>query len=125
VLVDALARAGRISDEHVDAIVASLLTRERFATTAMGNGLAFPHLRSRSIEQICGAVGVAPSGIDFDSLDQLPTRLVLLTLSPFEQRSDHCQVLGRLTCLLSDRTLEYSLRTSRPVPELFTLLNLA
>lgn len=124
-LVKMLADAGRLDHEHVEAITATLLARERVGTTGLGKGLAFPHLRSPLITNFCGAIGTVPQGIDFDSLDRLPTRLVVLTLSPFEARSQHCEVLGRLCTLLSDRTLQYSLQTHRPNEELLSLLGAA
>ena len=123
-LIATLANAGRVDPEHEDALVEILLARERAATTAMGKGLAFPHLRSTLVAGFCGAIGVAPHGIDFDSLDRVPTRLILLTLSPFEARAKHSEILGRLCSLLSDHTLQYSLQTPRPAEELLTFLGL-
>ena len=49
-LVEQLANAGRIENDHIEIIICELLARERAATTGMGNGLAFPHLRSPLIE---------------------------------------------------------------------------
>jgi len=124
-LVETLANASRIEQEHVDAITAALLSREQVATTGMGKGLAFPHLRSHLLLNFCGAIGAALEGIDFDSLDRQPTRLVVLMLSPFEARAEHAEILGKLCSLLSHHTLQYSLQTPRPPAELLSFLGLS
>ncbi len=123
-LVEHLANRERIERDHVDSIVSALLAREQAATTGMGKGLAFPHLRSPAVESFCGAIGTVPEGVDFNSLDRLPTRLVVLVLSPFEARAQHTEILARLSALLSDHTLQYSLQTRRPAEELLTFLGL-
>jgi len=112
-LVELLARKGRLPRQNVDGIVSGLLERERLGTTGLGKGLALPHLRSRALREIIAAVGVAPAGVDFKSLDRAPTRLIVLVLSPFEEREKHLEVMGRLATLLSDKTLQYSLQIPR------------
>jgi mannitol/fructose-specific phosphotransferase system IIA component (Ntr-type) len=121
-LVGALARMGKVSRESVEPLTEALMERERLGTTGMGKGLALPHLRSPLVNGYVGVVGVAREGIDFESLDGEPTRLVILLLSPFESREGHARIMGRLATLLSDKTLQYSLQVSRTVEALRTLL---
>ena len=59
-LVQSLARAGRLEEELVRVIVDALLQRERIGTTGLGRGLALPHLRSRHVTDFLGAVGSLP-----------------------------------------------------------------
>jgi len=121
-LVKSLARAEWFPWENAAGIVHALLERERYGTTGLGKGLALPHLRCREIGDFVGAIGVAPNGIDFHSLDGLPTRLIILLLSPFDQRAKHTEVMGRLATLLSDKTLQYSVQLPRSPEALFRFL---
>lgn len=121
-LVKMIARAGRIPWERVDGIHVTLLERERHGTTGLGKGLALPHFRSREIKDFAGAIGIAPAGVDFDSLDGLPTRLIILLLSPFDQREKHTEIMARLATLLSDETLQYSVQLQRSPEALFHFL---
>jgi mannitol/fructose-specific phosphotransferase system IIA component (Ntr-type) len=124
-LVDSLVRDRRIPADKADSISDALIERERLGTTGMGKGLALPHMRSRNVEVFAGAIGVAPEGIDFNSLDGTPTRLVILLISPFEQRQQHSYLMAKLAMLMSDRTLQYSLQVERTPASLLTFLGFA
>lgn len=123
-LVSSLATSKRIAWDGVDDIVNALLERERTGTTAMGNGLALPNLRTQTVDEFMGAVAVAPAGLDFDSLDGQPTRLIILLLSPLEEREVHCELMGRLARLIHNRTLQHSVRDTRSPESLFRILTL-
>lgn len=112
-LVQSLANAGRFPCASVSSVVEALRARERAGTTGLGKGLALPNLRCREVAESAGAIGVAPAGVDFDSLDGQPTRLILLVLSPFDKREKHAQIMARLAKLLSDKTLQYAVQFPR------------
>ncbi|MGN0834133.1 MAG: PTS sugar transporter subunit IIA [Kiritimatiellia bacterium] len=63
-LVAVLAKEGAVSD--ADAVVRAALERERILTTAVGNGLAFPHMRGVEEGVLTFACGLAPAGIDWN-----------------------------------------------------------
>ncbi len=123
-MVEALAAKGRLSNELVPAVTAALTRRERLGTTGLGHGFALPHLRRREVTEFTGLIGVAAAGIDFGSLDGLPTRVVILVLSPFERRAQHVEILGRLATIFSDKTLQYSVRIPRSPDALLRLLGI-
>jgi mannitol/fructose-specific phosphotransferase system IIA component (Ntr-type) len=104
-LVKSIARANRIESKHVRPIIDELIERERFTTSAVGKGLAFPHIRSRRVSKFTGAVGIAPTGIDLQSLDKRPTKLVFLILSPWDEREMHLRLLSRLVSLTQDKSV--------------------
>ena len=108
-LVRILAREQHIDRSHAEAIVRELLDRERHSTSAIGRGLAFPHLRTHEVEHFVGAIGVAPDGIDFGALDGEPTKLVLLTLSPWQDREQHMALLSRLVSLMQNKAVSLQL----------------
>lgn len=121
-LVSSLPKSGRIPWDSVGGIVDTLLERERTGTTAMGNGLALPNSRTRAVDEFMGAVAVVPTGLDFDSLDGLPTRLIILLLSPFEERGAHYELMGRLARLIHNKTLQFSMQTAQSPESLFRVL---
>lgn len=121
-LVESLAQAGRLESELVPIVVEELLARERIGTTGLGRGLALPHLRSRQVTDFLGAVGLAPAGVEFHSLDGQPTRLIILIVSPFAERETHGEIMGRLATLLTDKTWHYSVQIPRSPEALFRFL---
>jgi len=121
-LVERLTAAGKLAPSEVDPVVDALIEREQLGTTGMGKGLAIPHLRTAAVTESVGAIGIAPKGIDFQSLDGLPTRLVVLLLSPVKRRQEHGEILRQIARLFCDRTLQYRVQIPRAPEELFSFL---
>jgi hypothetical protein len=48
--------------------------------------------------------------------------LIILVLSPFDQRERHCQVMGRVATLMSNATLQYSIQIPQTPEALFQVL---
>lgn len=104
-LVQTLAREEQLDRQHAEGIIRQLMERERHSSSAIGKGLAFPHLRTKDVSHFVGAIGVAPEGIQFGSLDNEPTKLVFLTLTPWEDREQHVDLLSRLVRLIKDKAV--------------------
>ncbi|MDD3275748.1 MAG: PTS sugar transporter subunit IIA [Kiritimatiellales bacterium] len=66
-------------------LLEALLTREREMTTGLGDGLAFPHTRLAKISKSYTLLGICPSGVDFQSLDQKPSQFFVLSVVPQDQ----------------------------------------
>jgi mannitol/fructose-specific phosphotransferase system IIA component (Ntr-type) len=124
-LVLALTEHGKISARSVEEVITGVFRREMLGTTAMGKGMAFPHVRTAAVVRSTGAIGVSTTGIEFGALDGLPTRVVFLVLSPVESRIQHFQILGRLAKLLGDRTIQYTLQIPRTREQLIAFLGLS
>ena len=59
-----------------------LLSRERKATTAIGNGLAVPHVRSMQPKQFCMVFARSRDGVEFASPDGEPVHLLFGMAAP-------------------------------------------
>ena len=121
-LLRSLADAQLLSETEVPKILNALMSRERIGSTALGKGLAIPHLRIESLDQFIGAIGLSPEGIDFKALDGDSTKLVLLVLGPYEQRERHFELMGRLSALLRDKTTLWFLKEPHTADEVFEYL---
>jgi len=104
-LLRSLEFAGLLRDASVCDLVESLMERESHGTTALGKVLAIPHLRTDAVCRIVGAVGLAPAGVDFQSLDGAPTKVIFLVLWPTEKREQHFELMGRLSALMRDKSM--------------------
>ncbi|WP_339908365.1 PTS sugar transporter subunit IIA [Symmachiella dynata] len=108
-LVQTLVCEERVERVHAEEIINGLLERERHGTSAIGKGLAFPHLRTQNVTNFVGAIGVAPDGINFSALDSGLTKLVFLTLSPRDGREQHITLLSRLVALMQSKAVNMQL----------------
>lgn len=59
-----------------------LVSRERKATTAIGGGLAIPHVRSMQPKQFCMVFARSGDGVEFDSPDEEPVHLIFGMAAP-------------------------------------------
>ena len=73
--------------------------REAVLTTGIGQGVAIPHVKSDSVRQFFITVGVLPRGVDWDSLDEKPVRLVFLIGGPPDHES-YLRILAKLTLII-------------------------
>ncbi len=64
-----------------DAIIESVLARERECTTAIGRTCAFPHGKVAGLDGVIVALGISDHGIECDALDSKPVNFMVLLLT--------------------------------------------
>ncbi|RKY20214.1 MAG: hypothetical protein DRQ55_08450 [Planctomycetota bacterium] len=94
-LVDVLVRTNHL-DADRDALLASVLQREREVSTCFGEGLAVPHGVHESGQVMAGAMGISRQGLDFDTPDGRPVHCMVVLATPANERDRHLQVLAAL-----------------------------
>ena len=99
-------------------ILSKVLQRESMMSTGIGNGVAIPHGKTRLLDHLLAATGVAPMGIDFDSMDGEPATLFILLVSPESLRGPHVKALANVSRLLKEESVRAALRTA-PTPQDF------
>ncbi len=96
-LIQILKDAGEIDD--LNAVLKAVQEREDKQSTGLERGIAVPHGKTAVISSLKLAVGIAPQGIDFDSLDGKPSKLFFLLLAPPNQSGPHVQALAEIAKL--------------------------
>lgn len=96
-LLDILVRAGKVKDKN--AARACVLDRERKMSTGMKHGIAIPHGKTDSVDDLVACMGISENPVDFDSLDQEPCRIFIMTLSPVDKTGPHLQFLAEVSLL--------------------------
>jgi fructose-specific phosphotransferase system IIA component len=89
-----LKNAGKIED--VESIFTVLRKREDQGSTGLEAGIAVPHAKTDTIKDLVLAVGIAPLGVDFESLDGKPSKIFFLVLAPPEKTGKHLEVLSEV-----------------------------
>ena len=96
-LVQVLKDAGRIDD--FDAVLRAVQEREDMQSTGLEEGIAVPHGKTAAVSRLRVALGIAPQGIDFNSLDGKPTQLFFLLVASPEQSGPHVEALAEVAKL--------------------------
>ena len=103
-LVDALAAAP--SARNREEIWKGILHREKLMSTGIGFGLAVPHARLSSIDELAVAVGVCPRGLaDYESLDDKPVKLVFMIVAGANQHAHHIRMLSFISARVKQDTI--------------------
>jgi len=53
-----------------------ILDREKVMSTGISHGIAIPHGKIDNLDGIVGVIGISDKGINYDSLDNKPTRIM-------------------------------------------------
>ena len=99
-LIQNLVATNKIQAASRDAIIAVVKKRESSMSTGIGFGIGIPHASTDLIQEVVGALGRSPTGIDFDALDNQPVNLVMLFLVPQGQFQKHLHTLANIAKLL-------------------------
>lgn len=99
-LVECIAKTASLP--NVEDVYYAILERERLLSTGFGLGLAIPHAKLRGIRDFVVALGIHPSGVNFDSLDEKPVHVLVMILGPESQQEEYLKVLSRVTAFLKD-----------------------
>jgi PTS system nitrogen regulatory IIA component len=120
-LAENLAGAPQIKNRQE--LVAEILRREELMSTAIGRGIAIPHVRLSSVTDLVVSVGVSQADIiDFQSLDDVPVRLLFMIAAAYNQHAYYLQTLSFFSSKLKNNELRASLVAAKTPQEVYSLL---
>ncbi|MDR0722398.1 MAG: PTS sugar transporter subunit IIA [Treponema sp.] len=121
-LIDNLATAPQIKNR--EELSAEILKREDLMSTAIGRGIAIPHVRLSSVTDLVVSVGISRKDIiDFQALDDEPVRLLLMIAAAVNQHIYYLQTLSFFSARLKNRDLRNALLKANTVQEVYKLLS--
>ncbi|HOZ46536.1 MAG TPA: PTS sugar transporter subunit IIA [Candidatus Hydrogenedentes bacterium] len=121
-LVDLLVEAHEIPLAARNHVVDVVIERERSMSTGMEYGVALPHGVSDQIDDLIGALGIAPEGIPFESLDAQPAKLIVLLVLPKRNFQGHVRTLAGIAHLMNAPGFREKLIRAADVQEVLDLI---
>ncbi|HEX8716498.1 MAG TPA: PTS sugar transporter subunit IIA [Gemmatimonadaceae bacterium] len=104
-------------DMDTSAVLASVRERETVLSTGIGGGVAIPHGKTPTVDQLVLAAGVSRTPIDFDALDGKPVQLFFLLVGPESAAGAHVKALSRISRLLRRESLRAGLLAAESAEE--------
>ncbi len=93
-----------------DGFMNDVFEREKLSTTGIGKEVAIPHARTDNVKKFLIAIGKFPDGVDFQSIDKKPVKLVFLMGTPKEEGLDeYLKILAHLTRIIDKESFRNSL----------------
>lgn len=116
-----LATAPQIKDAKE--LETEILKREDLMSTAMGRGIAIPHVRLASVTDLVMSVGISKVGIiDYEPIDEIPVRLLFMIAAAYNQHSYYLQTLSFFSSKIRNQNLRDSLLSVETPLDAYNLL---
>lgn len=109
--------------QDVAAFRRAVYEREAIMSTGIGEGIAIPHVRIPEITEATLGVGIAPGGIDFETLDNKPVHVLVLFATPAGSDKEYLRLLAQVMLSLRDRELFQALVACTSEDEVYAILN--
>ncbi|MBD3343883.1 MAG: helix-turn-helix domain-containing protein [Chitinivibrionales bacterium] len=120
-LIDVLSTAEEIAGK--DELAQEIFHREHLMSTAIGLGVAVPHVRLQSVSNLVAAVGISTHDItDYESLDDKSIRIIVMVAGGKEQHSQYLRLLAYLSSLLKRRTIRDKLLNAGDVDSIYRII---
>lgn len=116
-----MAKSGKLNDTK--AYTDGLFEREKESTTAVGEGIAIPHYKGDAVNAPGLAAMVIRDGVDFDSIDGQPVKLIFAIAAPNVKENVHLDVLSKLSVLMMDEGFISKLISAKTVDEFTDIIN--
>ncbi len=88
--------------DHRDQILDAIRRREEKMSTGIKKGIAIPHAKTGFTHGVIGVLGISDHGIDYESLDGEPVRILFLLVSSEEDAGTHLAVLKKIALLVEN-----------------------
>lgn len=83
-----------------EAVLQTVLERERVMSTGIGQGIALPHGTTPHAMGFAAALGIASEPVEFDAIDGKPVSLVFLLVGDEQHTNTKLKALARISRLL-------------------------
>jgi mannitol/fructose-specific phosphotransferase system IIA component (Ntr-type) len=113
-IVDLLKGGGKISDP--EKFLATVITRERIASSVAERGIAFPHARTDLVNEIVLGIGRSKEGIRFENSGE-PVHLIFVIGVPKQMIQDYLVCVGAIARLAKDDSIRAALLEAKTKAE--------
>ncbi|MDR0878623.1 MAG: PTS sugar transporter subunit IIA [Treponema sp.] len=121
-LADNLAAAPQVKNRQE--LSGEILKREELMSTAIGRGIAIPHVRLSSVTDLVVSIGISRTDIlDFQTLDDEKVRLVFMIAAAYNQHAYYLQTLSFFSARLKNRDLRAALLDAKTPQEAYALMS--
>jgi len=122
ILDELVTPVAEIAGASQEKLVKVLLERERLGSTGIGGGIGIPHGKLKNLEELILGFGLSRQGVDFESLDNRPTHIFFLLLTPESSTGVHLKMLARISRLLKNDGFKERLMQAEKAQEVIAVI---
>ena len=105
-------------------VVRLLIEREKFGTTAIGDGIAMPRCMTSAVTHPVAVLGISRSGVAFPSLDGDPVHMIFMLILPETEEADleKQRILHSAEAFFRDRFIMERLKIAESPEDAFEVI---
>jgi fructose-specific phosphotransferase system IIA component len=119
-LLDVICQSSTITDPKV--FRKAIFKREKLMSTGIGYEIAIPHARHKSIKDFVLALGRKKEGLEYESIDDKPVKLIFMIGASDKQDKDYIRLLSRLVLRLKNPEFINSLMNAENASEMYKVI---
>ncbi len=123
VLDEMVAPVAQLTGASQEELVKVLMERERLGSTGIGGGIGIPHGKLKSLEELILGFGLSRSGVAFESLDNRPTHIFFLLLTPESSAGLHLKLLAQISRILKNDEFKAQLMQATTPEEVLEIID--
>jgi len=118
-LVEPISRLKEVNREE---LVRVLMERERLGSTGIGSGIGIPHGKLKDLDGLVLGFGLSRKGVDFESMDNRPTHIFFLLVTPENSTGLHLKLLARISKILKHDPFRERLLMAADREEIYAII---
>ncbi len=99
-----------------------IFNREKLMSTGIGYEIAIPHARHKTIADFVMALGRKKDGLEYESIDDKPVKLIFMIGASDTQDKDYIRLLARLVLRLKNKTFVNKILAAEDPKEIYHLI---
>ena len=99
-----------------------IFNREKLMSTGIGYEIAIPHARHKTIDDFVMALGRKKDGLEYESIDDKPVKLIFMIGASDTQDKDYIRLLARLVLRLKNKTFVNKILAAEDPKEIYHLI---
>jgi PTS system nitrogen regulatory IIA component len=110
--------------DNEEAFKKAVFDREKLVSTGVGLGIALPHAKMETLDEFFIACGILKEGTcDWDSIDQLPVKVIFLIGGPADKQLVYLKLLSELTHKIKQKHVRSLLFKATTTQDVLQALN--
>ena len=109
--------------DDLEGFMGEIKNREALSSTALEEGIAIPHAKTKYVKKPALAFGRSKKGIDYESLDGEPSTIFFMIAAPEDANNAHIETLARLTQMPLDTDFRTNILEMGTKEEILDLIN--
>jgi PTS system nitrogen regulatory IIA component len=97
--------------------------RESIVSTGIGLEVAVPHAKLPSVKAFFIVVAILKKGVEWDSIDQKPVRIVFMIGGPDGNQADYLKILAKVVLLVKNTQRRQKLLQASSAQEVLSLFS--